>query len=43
VPEWALDLGLMVLAIAIAWLAGWLWRSATAIDDPNVHLTRGAL
>ncbi|RRI03153.1 hypothetical protein EH240_11050 [Mesorhizobium tamadayense] len=33
VPEWALDLGLVVLAIAIAWLAGWLWMRANTIDD----------
>lgn len=33
VPEWALDLGLVVLAIAIAWLAGWLWVRASAIDE----------
>ncbi|WP_214477380.1 hypothetical protein [Mesorhizobium sp. dw_380] len=46
VPELALDLGLVVLAIAIAWLAGWLWIRASAIDDfrpKNVlHLSRGA-
>ncbi|WP_206522740.1 hypothetical protein [Mesorhizobium sp. M7A.F.Ca.US.006.01.1.1] len=29
VPEWALDLGLVVLAAAIAWLAGWLWMRAS--------------
>ncbi|MER9138290.1 hypothetical protein NKI20_18645 [Mesorhizobium sp. M0830] len=28
VPELALDLGLMTLAAAIAWLAGWLWMRA---------------
>jgi hypothetical protein len=28
VPEWALDLGLVTLAAAIAWLAGWLWKRA---------------
>ena len=28
VPEWALDLGLVTLAAAIAWLAGWLWMRA---------------
>ncbi|WP_206622085.1 MULTISPECIES: hypothetical protein [unclassified Mesorhizobium] len=28
VPEWALDLGLVTLATAIAWLAGWLWMRA---------------
>jgi hypothetical protein len=31
VPELALDLGLVILAAAIAWLAGWLWlRASTA-------------
>ncbi|UVK39674.1 hypothetical protein LHFGNBLO_001070 [Mesorhizobium sp. AR10] len=30
VPEWALDLGLVILAAAIAWLAGWLWIRASA-------------
>jgi hypothetical protein len=29
VPEWALDLGLVTLATAIAWLAGWLWIRAS--------------
>jgi hypothetical protein len=29
VPEWALDLGLVILAAAIAWLAGWLWIRAS--------------
>ncbi|MER8962725.1 hypothetical protein [Mesorhizobium sp. M0701] len=33
VPEWALDLGLVILATAIAWLAGWLWIRASTIDD----------
>ncbi|MER9132750.1 hypothetical protein [Mesorhizobium sp. M0768] len=33
VPEWALDLGLVVLAAAIAWLAGWLWICASTVDD----------
>ncbi|CAN7236994.1 hypothetical protein [Mesorhizobium sp. LjRoot246] len=28
VPELALDLGLVTLAAAIAWLAGWLWMRA---------------
>jgi hypothetical protein len=32
VPELALDLGLVILAAAIAWLAGWLWIRASAID-----------
>jgi len=32
VPELALDLGLVILAAAIAWLAGWLWVSASAFD-----------
>ncbi|MER9304838.1 hypothetical protein NKJ06_28275 [Mesorhizobium sp. M0293] len=30
VPELALDLGLVTLAAAIAWLAGWLWMRAPA-------------
>ena len=29
VPEWALDLGLVVLAAGLAWLAGWLWVRAS--------------
>jgi hypothetical protein len=33
VPEWALDLGLVILATAIFWLAGWLWIRASIIDD----------
>ena len=33
VPELALDLGLVILAAAIAWLAGWLWVRASTIDD----------
>lgn len=33
VPEWALDLGLVILAAAIAWLAQWLWASASTVDD----------
>jgi hypothetical protein len=32
VPEWTLDLGLVVLAGAIAWLAGWLWVSGGGDD-----------
>jgi hypothetical protein len=32
VPELALDLGLVTLAAAIAWLAGWLWVRASATD-----------
>ncbi len=32
VPELALDLGLVILAAAITWLAGWLWVRASAID-----------
>jgi hypothetical protein len=32
VPELALDLGLVILATAIAWLAGWLWVRAGAMD-----------
>ena len=32
VPELALDLGLVILATAITWLAGWLWVRASAID-----------
>jgi hypothetical protein len=31
-PELALDLGLVILATAIIWLAGWLWIHAHAID-----------
>lgn len=46
VPEWALDLGLVVLAIAIACLAGWLWIRASTIEDfrPEgvLHLSPGA-
>lgn len=45
VPEWALDLGLVVLATAIAWLAGCLWIRASTIDDIKpqsvLHLSRG--
>lgn len=33
VPELALDLGLVVLAAAIAWLAGWLWLRASTINS----------
>ena len=33
VPEWTLDLGLVILAAAIAWLAGWLWIIASSVDD----------
>jgi hypothetical protein len=32
VPEWALDLGLVILAAAIAWLAGWLWLRANTVN-----------
>ena len=32
VPELALDLGLVILAAAIAWLAGWLWVRASTVD-----------
>jgi hypothetical protein len=40
VPEWTLDLGLAVLAAAIAWLAGWLWLRAIAVTEfrPKSHL-----
>jgi NADPH:quinone reductase-like Zn-dependent oxidoreductase len=31
VPELALDLGLVMLAAAIAWLSGWLWTHADTI------------
>jgi hypothetical protein len=31
VPELVLDLGLAILAVAIAWLAGWLWVCASTI------------
>jgi hypothetical protein len=33
VPELALDLGLVVLAAAIAWLAGWLWLRASTVNS----------
>jgi hypothetical protein len=33
VPELALDLGLVILAAAIAWLAGWLWFRAVAVSN----------
>jgi len=33
VPEWALDLGLVILAAAIGWLAGWLWVCASTVGD----------
>jgi hypothetical protein len=41
VPEPALDLGLVILAAAIAWLAGCLWLYARAIDgfSPESELT----
>ncbi|MFD2055118.1 hypothetical protein ACFSQT_19310 [Mesorhizobium calcicola] len=46
VPEWTLDVGLVVLATAIAWLAGSLWIRASTIDDVRpesvMHLSRGA-
>jgi hypothetical protein len=32
VPELALDLALVILSAAIAWLAGWLWVYARAVD-----------
>lgn len=32
VPELALDLGLVILAAAIAWLAGWLWLRASTVN-----------
>lgn len=32
VPELVLDLGLVILAAAIVWLAGWLWLRAGAVD-----------
>ena len=32
VPELVLDLGLVILAAAIVWLAGWLWVRASADD-----------
>ena len=32
VPELALDLGLVILAAAITWLAGWLWVRASTVD-----------
>ena len=33
VPEWTINLGLVILAAAIAWLAGWLWVSASSVDN----------
>lgn len=33
VPELTLDLGLVTLASAIAWLAGWLWVSASDTES----------
>lgn len=33
VPEWALDLGLVTLAAAIVWLAGWLWVRAGSVQS----------
>jgi hypothetical protein len=32
VPELVLDLGLVILAAAIVWLAGWLWVRTGAVD-----------
>ena len=33
VPELALDLGLVLLAVGVAWLAGWLWvRASTMVE-----------
>jgi hypothetical protein len=37
VPELALGLGLVILAGAIAWLAGWLWVYASAVDGINAE------
>ena len=31
VPEWTLDLGLVILAAALTWLAAWLWLRARTI------------
>jgi hypothetical protein len=41
VPELALDLGLVILAAAIAWLAGWLWvrASVTRAFSPESETT----
>lgn len=39
VPEWALDLGLVVLAGAITWLAGWLWVNAANATRMNSQLS----
>ena len=39
VPEWALDLGLVVLAGAITWLAGWLWANAANATRMNSQLS----
>lgn len=37
VPELALDLGLVILAAAIVWLAGCLWVRASAVDGISVE------
>ncbi|MDB5660759.1 MAG: hypothetical protein JWS10_3374 [Cypionkella sp.] len=36
VPEFALDLGLVVLATGVAWLAGWLWIRAATLDEKSL-------
>lgn len=33
VPEWTLDLGLVILAAGLACLSGWLWANAPSIGD----------
>lgn len=37
VPELALDLGLVTLAAAIGWLAGWLWVRAASIGNSTTE------
>jgi hypothetical protein len=37
VPEWALDLGLVTVAAAIGWLAGWLWVRASTIGNVTME------
>lgn len=36
VPEWTLNLGLVTLAVAIAWLASWLWVSAGRVTNDTI-------
>ena len=37
-PEWTLDLGLVVLAVAIAWLAGCLWISPDKVTKDTTDI-----